>query len=140
MTLLTTSQGMQVATGGWKKQGNKFCPRTSRKNAVLPTHIGLFCQTWGEGSLLKFRALRPDVHFLGHTYLLIWALLPSKALSQNWIQVIFLWDPYNPCPRSLFSLRGSCHPFSSLLCQPWRPSKQILRGQHELFLSLSCIV
>lgn len=27
--------GMQVTSGSWKKQGNRFSPRTFRKNAVL---------------------------------------------------------------------------------------------------------
>lgn len=32
-----TSQGMQIAFIIWKRQGNGFSPKTSRKKAALPT-------------------------------------------------------------------------------------------------------
>ena len=31
------SQGRQAATGSWRRQGNGFSPRVSRRNATLPT-------------------------------------------------------------------------------------------------------
>ena len=36
-----TSQGIQVASRSWKRQGNRFSPRVSRRNAAPPTNFKL---------------------------------------------------------------------------------------------------
>lgn len=140
--LLATRQGVQVASRGWKKQGHKFSPRTSGKNAVLPIHFGLLCQTWEERSLLKsvHWAWRPPPR---HTTLPVsssGALLLLEA--PNWPSLsALLAGPYNSCLRSqrkLSTVLFFHRPLFSLF-NVWRTNMQIFRWQLELFFSLTCL-
>lgn len=98
---------------GWKKQGNQFSRGPPERMQSCQARFGLSCQTWEEGFLLKLKALglmSPSWDTLTSSP---GALLLSKAPSRNWIEALSLWDPCDPSPSSLFSLKGSCQLFSS---------------------------